>query len=60
MNNNPTTVYLTQESEAYINWKIYSEKLKGNNISMKKIMNDGIIMKADNDLEYQEYLKDEK
>lgn len=60
MNNNPTTVYLTHESEAYINWKVYSEKLKGNKVSMKEIMNQGIMMKADSDLEYREYLKDEK
>jgi len=60
MSNNPTTVYLTQESEAYISWKIYSEKLKGNRVSMKEIMNRGIMMKADNDLEYLEYLKYEK
>ena len=60
MSDKSTTVYLTKESKAYINWKIYAEKSKGDSVTIKGIMNKAIAAMAMEDSEYPGYLKNEK
>jgi len=60
MSNKSTTVYLTAESKAYINWKVYFEKSRGSDITIKEIMNRAITAMSIVDSEYPGYLKNEK